>query len=317
MGSYYEHTITHDRELELLSNLKDFLPDLQIKKYRILSGGWNSNILLLNEEIVCRFPTTRYAKDKMLKEIELQKHMDSYPVTVPQYEYFHESEPMFGTYRYIEGVPLKNSKSRGRQMITDFSEVLQFNRAHSSEFNKLPYMDKYTPKEWQMKMEKLILSFQNELGPTIQQEFFDNLRDAMYKCLDSLAPEDMSFVHGDLSKDNVIISRNHRRVKGILDWADSGIGDVALDLAAIVDDVEELSTPGICNILSKMVHDVPIKRVMMYRSISPLYYAFFISRAKGREMLEHIYKHHTSQKLKRRYEQFRLYQSYRQKRFKI
>lgn len=304
MVSYYEHILNRDRERELLAYLKDLLPDLHINKYRKLSGGWNSDILLLNEKVVCRFPTTRYAKGKMLKEIELLKHMNSYPVSVPQYEYFHQKEPIFGTYRYIEGVPLKNSKSRGRQMITDFSKILLFNKAHSSEFKNLPNMDKFTPKEWQRKMEKLILSFQDELAPTIQQEFFDNLMGAVRECLNSLTSNDMSFVHGDLSKDNVIISGNHQRVKGILDWADSSIGDVALDLAAIVDDIEELSASVISNILYKMVDHVPIERVMMYRAISPLYFAFFISRTRGSEILEHIYKDHTSRKLKRRYEQF-------------
>jgi Predicted aminoglycoside phosphotransferase len=285
----------------LLDNVKTFLPEFKIREHRALSGGWNSNVLLLNGDTVCRFPITKYGKTKMLKEIELLSHMKSYPVTVPKYEYFHDSDPVFGLYRYTDGVPIKDCNSRGNQMIADFSEILQYNKSHSSEFKKLQYMDVFTPDEWKVKMEKLILLFQDELVPTIEQEFFTSLRIRVKTCLDSLCLDDMSFIHGDLSKDNVIISRNHKRIKGILDWADSSIGDVALDLAAIVDDMENISTKRIYNILSRVVNEVPMERVMMYRAIAPLYHAFFISRTQGDEMLERVYRENIGPTLKRRY----------------
>ena len=35
---------------------------------------------------------------------------------------------------------------------------------------------------------------------------------------------DMGLIHGDLYRKNVIISENHRKIRGIIDWSDSAQG---------------------------------------------------------------------------------------------
>ncbi len=293
--------MTDIHSIELLTYINEYCPWISVKSYRVVNEGWMSKVAVINESKIFRFPVTRTGKSKILKEVELLRVLADYPFEIPHYEYFHKEEPVFGVYDYIDGISLKNCRGRGEQLLSDFSNLIRYQKSSTQNVVNLEHMDVYTAKQWKDNVERQLKNFEDELAPHLGRDLFQNLRNAVQVSMDTLDDDQISLTHGDLSKDNVLVSRNHRRLRGILDWADASVGDFALDLAAIVDDLENLRPEQIFNILLKVSPDVPIERVMMYRALSPLYYAFYISRTETIEVLNNVCKTITIPKLKRRY----------------
>ena len=100
----------------------------------------------------------------------------------------------------------------------------------------------------------------------------------MEAAFSDLEPDDFSLIHGDLSNGNVIISRRHDRLNGIIDWSDSCYGDIALDIAAIVDNYPIAALEPLLLNYEQKFSDRAIKRVLFYRAVSPLYYAHYMAR---------------------------------------
>ena len=71
---------------------------------------------------------------------------------------------------------------------------------------------------------------------------------------------------------------------GIIDWSDSCYGDIALDIAAIVDNYPIATLEPLLLNYEQKFSDRAIKRVLFYRAVSPLYYAHYMARTGNNDL---------------------------------
>ena len=96
--------------------------------------------------------------------------------------------------------------------------------------------------------------------------------------MSDLIQSDISLIHGDLSRGNVILNRKHSRINGVIDWSDSSYGDRALDIAAVIDGFSLKYLSCILNHFSPDFSLRALKRVFFYRMVSPLYKAYYLEK---------------------------------------
>jgi aminoglycoside 2''-phosphotransferase len=221
---------------DLLIQIKQDFPDLKINNFYVEETGWMNTVIIVNKNIVFRFPKTSRMEEKLKKEINLLSILKNCPVRIPEYTFISNAGHMYGGYLMINGIALNTSKSLGAGLIQNFNALLNymksFNRSDLYKIN-IPVYDE---KSWQNHEEDLIKMFSGSLDNFIGRDYFDNLLNMMENAFCDLSPDDFSLIHGDLSGNNVLINKRHNKINGVIDWADSCYGDTALDIAAIVDD---------------------------------------------------------------------------------
>ncbi|MCL4310886.1 MAG: aminoglycoside phosphotransferase family protein [Candidatus Thermoplasmatota archaeon] len=268
----------------LISRIKNNFPEINIKKFYAIESGWMNYIIVINDSIVFRFPKTRKMVEKFQKEIRLLSILHNPPVKVPEYVFISKDEPIYGGYYKINGMPLNNSKTLGKGILSDFIRFLNYLKSYNGYKFHSNDIDIYNYKTWEHYENSLIQMFSESLADNIKEPYFNNIVNLMEAAFSDLEPDDFSLIHGDLSNGNVIISRRHDRLNGIIDWSDSCYGDIALDIAAIVDNYPIAALEPLLLNYEQKFSDRAIKRVLFYRAVSPLYYAHYMARTGNSDL---------------------------------
>ena len=134
-----------------------------------------------------------------------------------------------------KGDTVENAKSLGRNVLNDFTALLNYMRTFKSNSLKDTLLSLYNANSWIKYEKSLISSFQAALEEYTGTEYFNEIFSLLDTAMSDLKDDDISLIHGDLSRGNVIMNRKHSRINGIIDWSDASYGDRALDIAAIID----------------------------------------------------------------------------------
>ena len=261
-----------------ISEIAKNFPEINIKKYYFIETGWMNRIIIINDRIVFRFPRTGSGITRLSSELKLLSILKRTTVRLPEYKFIHMVDPFFAGYEMIHGDTIDMAKSLGKGVLNDFISLLdymhQFNRGSFSETS----LHIYNSKTWIGHEESLLDSFRKALEYYTGHEYFDGIFILMDLALSDLMDSDISLIHGDLSRGNVILNRKHSRINGVIDWSDSSYGDRALDVAAIIDGFSLKYLPYVLNHFSMDFSSRALKRVFFYRMVSPLYKAYFLEK---------------------------------------
>ena len=160
----------------------------------------------------------------------------------------------------------------------------------------------YHSDSWIEHEKSLIDSFQVALVDYTGHVFFDKVLSLMDTAMSDLNDNDISLIHGDLSKGNVILNRKHSRINGVIDWSDSSYGDRALDIAAIIDGFSLKYLTYILRHFNTDFSSRAVKRILLYRLVSPLYRAYFLEKTgkhiESKELCVEIINNRELSKLK-------------------
>ncbi len=275
-----------------IEEMKDLISsnfqDIIIDRVELIESGWTSNILLVNGNTIFRFPKIRIAEIKLLKEFELLSILGDCPTQVPRYEYKHTSEHPFGGYPYIPGIPIQSLPKISNGIIHDLSTILKYLKSKTKETDKLNLLQIYDEITWKEYYNSIIEKFKQSVGAIIGDKTFEKLKFAMDAVFRNLKMYDIGLIHGDLSRENVLVSNDGNTVKGILDWADSCVGDINLDIAASIDDFEFQNLKSLQETVFGISGEfkVDFQRVIFYRSCSPLFNLHFLSRTESEDVLK-------------------------------
>lgn len=88
------------------ARLLECFPELQVNSISEIPGGWDSDVLVVNERWVFRLPKRPEVKEWITKEISLLPQLEPVlPVPVPRFEFVCPEHGVVG-YTKIEGTPL-------------------------------------------------------------------------------------------------------------------------------------------------------------------------------------------------------------------
>lgn len=225
-------------------------PERAPKRLRFVRDGLVNDVVIVDDELVCRFPKYPWAEEVLQREaralVVARRHL---AVRVPEFE---RLEARFCAYRLLAGVPLTRTlllRLPAPQRTAVLTEVVEFVRAlHAIPEAELrraniePSLANRDRAWW--------LAFLDDLREHVFPHLIDYQRahaEALFAPL--LAGElDLAhrprLIHGDLGPHHLLFDADRGRLAGVIDFGTAGLGDPAVDLASLLHAFgESLVTP--------------------------------------------------------------------------
>jgi len=223
-----------------LKKIKEEIPGLQINNSEFLSHGWTNDVLIVNNDIVFRFPKEDFVKTNLTNEIALlnsiKKQVD---FLIPEYSFVSKNID-FWWYKMINWRELniddikKNSLKIANQIWIILSKL------HSINIEQIDWIDKnisshYSFENWYIeyikwKYEQKKDNFSKEEYEYIL-DFIDNSK--------YIKIQNPVFTHYDFKFKNIIFNDINLKISWIIDFSDSAIYDKAIDFVELWDYSED------------------------------------------------------------------------------
>ena len=259
-----------DKQANYTQIIHDIYPDIKIETAHLNQNGQFNDILVINQEIIFRFPKTLREADKLMMESALLWNLQgrtTLPVPDPIYR-SKVTEPIghvFMGYHMLPGKPLWpetlhaiNDEELIQHLADQLATFLRGLHSFPAEALKVKLPDFCGCEEWQ----ELYEQFRSKLFPFMRIDarvwttrHFENFLSDAHNC--DYAP---ALIHGDFGPSNILFDAYAKNISAIIDFSSAGWGDPATDFAAIICSVsygepflERFSDiyPGIESVLSR------------------------------------------------------------------
>ncbi|MCE5170829.1 aminoglycoside phosphotransferase family protein [Paenibacillus profundus] len=213
-------------------------PDIPIESIREISTGQNNDVLVVNEQLIFRFPKHAEAARNLAQECRILQHLRTrMHVRIPQPEYVSLSasdNTLFIGYEMIEGIPLSDDifhSTKDKQKLADelgsFLKTLHGVEAGSALDMEAPDHVAFWTDLYDRIQNKLFSYMNSEARLNVKNHFESVLKNYGFFNVPSV------LIHGDFGTSNILIHPETGALAGVIDFGDSGLGDPALDFAAL------------------------------------------------------------------------------------
>jgi aminoglycoside 2''-phosphotransferase len=221
--------------------IKEIFPNLEIKSVRANTDGLINEVLIVNEDLVFRFPKNDVWGKKLLtnetKVIELaRKHVE---IPLPQFEYVSED---LVVYRFIKGNALRredilklNAKEQAR-IAAQLAEFLrQFHNIPAKEIERSGIAQSDVNRSRDVWL-KLFEDAKRELFPQMMPHVRESVEEHFAPIIhdENFMNYTPKLVNGDIVPYHIIFDRDAKRINAIIDFGTAGTGDAAADFACII-----------------------------------------------------------------------------------
>ena len=199
--------------------IKKYFPKLDIQTTRLITEGWESDIFVVNEDLVFRFPKENgrfdcvYEKEKIITDF-IRKDITT---EISNIEIYKKKDTIFSVLKLIKGENLYNTKLN---KVDDFVNFLK--ELHSiKNVKKLKKVDAENLPFYKYRITLNTFVFDYTILMNLFKKY--NLEEDFNNCLKILSnfeykDEDDVLCHNDLHKGNVIV--NNGELSGIIDFGD-------------------------------------------------------------------------------------------------
>ncbi|HZG14922.1 MAG TPA: aminoglycoside phosphotransferase family protein [Candidatus Bathyarchaeia archaeon] len=264
-------------------SIRRYYPDLSLTQMERIGSGQNNVIWQIGSDLIFRFPKYEKGIEQLRLEVKLldciAKHV-SLKVPLPIYHAFdtdHETYAFMG-YAKIEGEPLTTdrfhrigNKDARRRIADQLGGFLM--KLHSIDSSSCLYdMDtRYAPLEaWKALYDRIrakLYPFMTVKARTWTDSHFTNFL-SLQKA--EITP---SIIHGDFGTSNILYDPLSNQITGIIDFGSAGIGDPAVDYAALLASYGD----GFLRLLEEHYPNIRnmMERVVFYKGTFALQEALF------------------------------------------
>jgi aminoglycoside 2''-phosphotransferase len=228
----------------LVDHIREVYPDLTVTTVRQIHHGWSNTILVVNEELVFRFPRQLDAMDSLVQEVAILHGLAGrMPLPIPDPIYTSLTpllvSHVFMGYRLIPGVPLWRPTLTALDLATQASVARQLG-AFLRELHAVPIDEAIAI--------DLPLLARRDRWTALFERIRERLFPLMRSCAQRHAirlfetflgePSRFSFhpvlAHRDFATSNILIGGTTNHVSGIIDFGSAGRADPAADCAGIL-----------------------------------------------------------------------------------
>lgn len=218
----------------LLNKISTNFPDLTWDLFKFLNHSWDFQVIILDNSIVFRFPTTKSLRDVLKREMEMLSLVKDIPnISIPRYTYIPKNGD-FGGYALIPGEELTKQviqrfTYQDLKSIANSIGVFLQNLHSTNPMSQLKDETSSLLTEDEILMKKSRLYLKNLLTPAQLETVIKVLEDVKSTRKSAYTK---SLIHGDLYGRHIFWD-NIRKNLGIIDFSDVSIGDPALDFAEL------------------------------------------------------------------------------------
>ncbi len=264
--------------------IKEALPNLSIRSYKQNEEGWDNVAVIVNDELLFRFPR----KQEYAMRIPLEKELCTIltqslqEIEVPQYHliYKNESEevPLCSYYTLIHGEPLKTETVANLED-TELKVIITQLATFLTVLHSIP-LNQVTPlcfpiektctywKELQTKLNQYLTTNLTSLQKLALNRLFENF----FACLATSTFQN-TIIHADFTHHHILFNKQNKSISGVIDFGDAQIGDPAFDFAGLYYDFGHEFTTSVYEQYSTLIshHDpLLIHRITTFYQYSPL-----------------------------------------------
>ena len=233
-----------DRQANYLRCIQDALPDLNINSVAFIGTGQNSDVLVINDELIFRFPKYAHVIGELETEVAVLTAIHGQvPLDVPDPEFICVEGRAVGRafvgYRMIPGEPLwretlgvihdEGTLEALAAQVAGFLQALH-NVPANANLGALPVSDTYT------ECADIYARMRNKLFTYMRPD----ARDWMADHFETFLGDERNFAydavlkHGDFGPSNILYAAQTQRISGIIDLSGSCWGDPAYDFAGLL-----------------------------------------------------------------------------------
>ncbi|WP_339186424.1 phosphotransferase [Brevibacillus sp. FSL K6-6036] len=216
-------------------------PDLPITSAVPINLGQNNDVLLVNDELIFRFPKYAEGIRKLRLEVRILEKIQSrvsLDVPCPLYHCLDSNQVgrAFAGYKRIGGEPLWKRLIHAENAPRLAGQLSRFlDKLHNltvdvldidglgAENGAAVWSDLY-----ERIREKLFPFMRLDAQKWVEQHFETFLQDET-----NFATQPV-LIHGDVGPGNILYDKNDDRITGIIDFGSSGLGDPAIDYAGLI-----------------------------------------------------------------------------------
>lgn len=212
--------------MDEIALLRAHFPELEFRDVRVVQSGWDSLVLVLDDEWIVRIPRRAEVREWMEREAALLPELaGTLPVSIPRFELVaHDGFACVG-YRKLAGSPAnENLQERTGEDLGRFLSALHRFPVDRARSLGVPC---YDPAAWRAKFDGVCGEFRRRVFPLLDSTEHEQAETVFARVPElDFAP---ALVHADLGPEHVLCRNGE--VVGVIDWSDGRVGDPALDLA--------------------------------------------------------------------------------------
>jgi aminoglycoside 2''-phosphotransferase len=231
-------------EAAYLASIRGSYPDLVVDTFRSHNrDGQFNDILIVNEDLIFRFPRSPHVAAAFAVETALLQAVQPYlslPVPNPIYTNLDAQNGMriFMGYRMIPGEPLRNETLAAIRDEVALDRLAMQLATFLRELHAVPAPElgvelqmRDGPDGWA----DMYAAFRDRLFPYMRPD----AREQVTQQFDAFLGEPRHFQyqpalrHGDFGAGNILYDPETRSISGVIDFGFAGLGDPAVDIAAI------------------------------------------------------------------------------------
>lgn len=229
-------TMTNTKVYKLLELIKKAFPELVWSSYKYIDEGWDHQVIILDDNIVFRFPTDEDYADKLGTEIKVLDYLQSF-IKTPTPQYIYLPKPLsFAGYQIVKGETLTKAVFDNLSLVDQQLVAVQL-----ADF-LTALQGLYVEQIPMGKVEVSMLAEDQAVTKTVAEQHLKtlltledwNMVQAILTETDSLIASNnpKTFIHNDVYSRHLLWDVDEHQV-GVIDFSDMTIGDPAIDFSEI------------------------------------------------------------------------------------
>ncbi|MBE9170281.1 aminoglycoside phosphotransferase family protein [Pleurocapsales cyanobacterium LEGE 06147] len=201
----------------------------------------NNDVVIVNQQLVCRFPKTDRAKADLVNEVKILRIVRRFiDLPIPQLD---RVEDAFVSYPFIRGEPLSRHQLLRLDSLAQEKVIEQLGQFYQ-QLHSIP-RDAIAASNIASSVAERSREEMLDLYEQVQQILFPHLwkhqRTWIHEHFEPLVSGSLNLdssavlIHGDLGCYHILFDPNKQLLSGIIDFGTAGMGDPAIDLASLLD----------------------------------------------------------------------------------
>ncbi len=234
-----------DKTARYLEHIQRLFPDLKVEKASLNDEGQFNDGLIVNDEIIFRFPKIRQALEILHVEFEILRSIQGCTdLPIPNPIISHMEADVLGEafigYLLIPGKPFWRETFLAIQDEALRQEIVAQIAIFLKQLHAIPVADvipaplprRETREEWT----DLFLRFRTKLFPHLSETDQVRVKNNFARFLAD--PDNFAYQpvlrHGDFGTVNLLYDPAKKMLSGVIDFGNAGLGDPALDIAYLI-----------------------------------------------------------------------------------